>query len=182
LRQHWPTTTIPRLFELFTGLHLVPDGVWPSAYDGSYLFGDYVCGKIMTLSSTGVRTDFATGLGGVIHLGFGPYGSGQALYYTNYVNGGQVRRITYTGTANRAPTAALTASPQTGSAPLTTTLDGSASSDPDGDPLTYLWSFGDGTADASTTTPTIQHTSAAGTWSAALRVRDSGGLCPPRRR
>ncbi len=30
-------------------------------------------------------------------MSFGPCGSGEALYYTTYANGGDVRRITYTG-------------------------------------------------------------------------------------
>jgi glucose/arabinose dehydrogenase len=163
-----------------TGAAYVPDGIWPAAYDGSYLFADYVCGKIFALSSAGVRTDFATGLGGssAVHLAFGPHGTGggKALYYTTYAGGGEVRRIAYTGAVNRAPSAALTASPSSGAAPLTATLSGSGSTDPDGDALTYLWSFGDGTADATTTTPTTTHTYAAGSWTASLRVRDPAGL------
>ena len=32
-----------------TGGAFVPNGVWPAAYDGGYLFADYVCGKIFLL-------------------------------------------------------------------------------------------------------------------------------------
>src|SRR5262249_59290800 len=50
------------------------------------------------------------------------------------------------------------------------TFDGSGSSDPDGDPLTYLWDFGDGTQ---ATGPTATHVYADnGSYLAALIVSD----------
>ena len=64
---------------------------------------------------------------------FGPHGATQALYYMNYLSGGEVRRIAYTGTVNRAPVARATANPTSGPAPLTVSFRG-RSSDPDGDP------------------------------------------------
>ena len=33
-----------------TGGAFVPDGAWPG-YDGTYLYADFVCGKIFTLSA-----------------------------------------------------------------------------------------------------------------------------------
>ncbi|HEX9286410.1 MAG TPA: PQQ-dependent sugar dehydrogenase [Thermoanaerobaculia bacterium] len=162
-----------------TGAAFVPQGVWPAEYDGDYMFADYVCGKIFRLESSGpgyVATDFAAGLGGssAVHLLFGPRGTGQALYYTTYANGGQIRRVFFTA-SNGVPTAFLTASPTSGNAPLTVNFDGSGSSDPDGDALTWLWSFGDGQS-ASTTTPMTQHVySSIGTFNASLTVRDARG-------
>jgi glucose/arabinose dehydrogenase len=161
----------------------VPNGVWPAAYDDSYLFADYLCGTIFQLvpagSGTFTATDFATGLGsgGPITMIFGPDGPTQALYYTTYANGGQVRRIAFTQQQNHAPTAVLTADITSGPAPLTATFDGSASSDPDpGDTLTYSWDFGDGTTPTETTSATVTHVySTPGTFTATLTVRDNHG-------
>ncbi len=74
-----------------TGGAFVPNGVWPSAYDGAYLYGDYTCGKIFQLTPNGggfTRSEFADDVGAVVNLAFGPSPQGQALYYTNYDNGG----------------------------------------------------------------------------------------------
>lgn len=163
-----------------TGGAFVPDGVWPAEYDGAYLFGDYVCGTIFKLTNTNgteSASDFATGLGSssAVALTFGPHAGGQSLYYTTYENGGQVRRIDYTGDTNRAPTAVLTADPTSGDTPLTVALDGSGSNDPEGEALTYLWDFGDETT-AETETPTTSHTyNADGPYTAKLTVRDASG-------
>jgi glucose/arabinose dehydrogenase len=160
-----------------TGAAYVPRGLWPSSFDGAYLFADYVCGKIMSLSSTGAVTDLVTGLGAssAVAMTFGGTGSSRALYFTNYAGGGAIYRLTYTGTANRVPTAALAATPSSGSAPLAVTLSAAGSSDPDGDALSYRWMFGDGTPTATTSTPSVSHTYASGTWTASLTVVDSQG-------
>ncbi|MCW2502579.1 MAG: hypothetical protein JWO79_863 [Actinomycetia bacterium] len=161
-----------------TGGAYVPRGVWPAEYDGSYLFADYVCGTIFRLSPSLTRTGLVTGLGAssAVDLAFSRYTPQRGLYYTSYAKGGEVHRIDYTGSANRTPSAALAAQPSSGAAPLATALSGAGSTDPDGDPLTYLWSFGDGSPAATTTTAAIGHTYAAGTWTATVRVRDAGGL------
>ena len=162
-----------------TGGAFVPSGLWPAPYDGAYLFSDYGCGKIFRLEPNGSggynRIDFVTGLGGssAVHLEFGPAGSTQALYYTTYANSGEVRRIVFTQT-NGAPTAQMTAAPLSGPAPLTVNFDGSGSSDPEGQALTYLWTFGDGQSQQ-TSTPTTMHSYAAGTYTASLQVRDALG-------
>jgi len=56
-------------------------------------------------------------------------------------------------------------------------FDGSASSDPDGDSLSYAWTFGDGT-DATGATPTHSY-AAAGIYDVCLTVHDDGALASP---
>ena len=163
-----------------TGGAFVPDGIWPASFTGAYLFSDYVCGKIASLSVFGEQSDFMTGLGtsSAVAMAFGYYGTTQALYYTTYAGagGGEVHRVSYTGAANRPPTAVIGATPTTGASPLAVTFSGAGSSDPDGDTLNYLWDFGDGTTVQTTTANTTTHTYALGTWTASLRTRDPAGL------
>ena len=162
-----------------TGGAFVPAGVWGAAYDNSYVFGEYVCGKIFRIAPNGsggyTASEFATGLGGssAVAMIFGPFENTQALYYTTYANGGQIRRIRFTGTTNRNPTASATANPTSGDAPLTVVFDASGSSDPDGDALTFSWNFGDG---ATGSGATVSHTyNTAGTYNALLTISDGRG-------
>jgi glucose/arabinose dehydrogenase/PKD repeat protein len=127
-----------------TGGAFIPNGLWPTSYDNTYLFADYVCGKIFMLSATNEVSLFAEDLGPVIHMGFGPFDESQALYYTTFEGSGQLRRIAYVGANNRAPVAKATATPNFGGVPLETTLDASGSTDPDDDALAYTWQLGDG--------------------------------------
>src|SRR5438874_7695767 len=74
---------------------------------------------------------------------------------------------------NRLPVASLSASPTQGTAPLTVSFDGSASTDADGSVVSYTFSFGDGSADVTQSSPTIQHTyNNAGDYFATLTVKD----------
>ena len=172
-----PGTTSPTNCNSITGGAFVPNGAWPG-FDGSYLFGDFVCGEIFKLTFSGgswSATDFGQSLGGVTTMIFGPHGNGgQALYYTTYANGGEVRRVFYNQPGNDPPVAVASASPTSGPAPLNVTLNAAGSSDPDpGDTLTYFWNFGDGTPEASTTGLTINHTyTTPGIYTATLRARD----------
>lgn len=170
-----------------TGGAFVPAGIWPAPYDGAYLFSDYVCGKIFRLvpqsGGSFSAVDFATGLGNssAVALTFGPFNGSQALYYTTYTGGGQIRRIAYLS-ANNLPNAVASANPNFGPVPLGVTLSGAGSSDPDENyPLTYLWNFGDGSAPIETAAVTATHTyTTSGVYTATLNVRDTqGGVSAP---
>src|SRR3990172_5543850 len=82
-------------------------------------------------------------------------------------------RVTAPPPSNRPPTAAASASPTTGTVPLTVSFDGTDSSDLDGDPLSYSWSFGDGTEGSGAV---VSHTyQSQGTFLATLTVSDGRG-------
>ncbi|MEZ4655946.1 MAG: PKD domain-containing protein [Caldilineaceae bacterium] len=74
---------------------------------------------------------------------------------------------------NAPPTAAFSADPPTGAAPLTVNFDAAASSDPDGQISAYQWNFGDG---ATATGQTAAHTfTQAGDFTVILTVVDDAG-------
>ncbi len=94
--QQIPGTSSPTNCNCISGGAFVPAGLWPG-FDGAYLFGDCVCGGMFKLTQSGsafAASDFACGLGTLVHMLFGPHGATQALYYTTYASGGQVRRVT----------------------------------------------------------------------------------------
>jgi PKD repeat protein len=70
------------------------------------------------------------------------------------------------------PIAILQANPNTGCSPLTVSLDGSASYDPDGDAIaSWQFDFGDGSAPVTQSSPAVTHAyGSAGTYQATLRV------------
>lgn len=74
---------------------------------------------------------------------------------------------------NYAPTAAAVASPTSDQGKLATRLDAGASSDRDGDELSYVWDFGDGSRG---TGIAVDHTyEVVGTYTATLTVYDGRG-------
>jgi hypothetical protein len=119
----------------------------------------------------GLVRNFVSGAANPVNLENGPGGD---LFYVDF-DGGTIRRITYTS-ANQPPMAVATATPRTGAAPLTVAFDGTGSSDPDGDSLSYAWDLdGDGAYDDSTATKPSHTYSAEGSYTASLKVTDTRG-------
>jgi len=74
---------------------------------------------------------------------------------------------------NKAPQAVISATPISGSAPLTVSFDGGGSTDSDGAISSYVWNFGDG---SSATGKTVSHTyTTEATFTATLQVTDDKG-------
>src|SRR5437588_2069990 len=74
---------------------------------------------------------------------------------------------------NTPPVAAFAVQPAKGPAPLTVTLDAAASTDADGNTLTYAWDFGNGSKGAGVRTTCTY--AAPGTFTVQLTVTDTHG-------
>lgn len=109
-----------------------------------------------------------TGKGDPLSTGYSSYGSvGQYALGVNFYTPG-----------NTAPTAAISATPASGTVPLTVSFSGAGSSDPDGSIAGWSWTFGDGTSATGVSTSHVYGT--AGTYIAQLQVTDNGGLTATR--
>jgi glucose/arabinose dehydrogenase len=161
------------------GLAFYPGGTYPDSYDGALFFADYSrkCVWSMRAGADGLPdpatvAPFIEGASNPVNLVAGPGGD---LYYPD-LQGGRIVRVAYEP-GNRPPAARIDATPTEGAAPLTVTLDGSGSTDPDaGDVLAHAWDLdGDGGYDDATgPTATTTYTTA-GDVTAGLRVTDPFG-------
>jgi PKD repeat protein len=147
---------------------------FPSTYQGSVFYADFVSGfiKRITLDASGNVTAtraFESGVKQPVFLTQGPDGN---LYYIS-IGAQQLRRIRYVGSGNHPPVAQASATPTNGYPPLTVNFSSTGTSDADGNPLTYTWNFGDG-GTLAMANPTHQYT-AKGKFNAVLTVKDSKG-------
>lgn len=85
-------------------------------------------------------TPFASGLDAVVDLEFEP-ATGGLLYIQAFTN--EVRRIRYSAD-NLPPIVSVSSTPDGGLAPLSVQFSCDGTFDPNGDPLTFVWDFGDG--------------------------------------
>jgi glucose/arabinose dehydrogenase/PKD repeat protein len=152
-------------------------GSYPAEYRGALFFADYTrrCIWAIPTGANGLpdisrRRTFVGGAAQPVDLQIGPGGD---LFYVDL--GGTIRRIRYFN-QNQPPIAVANANPTNGAAPLTVAFDGTASSDADGDALTYAWDLdGDGAFDdAATATASFTYTQP-GTYVAGLQVTDPSG-------
>ena len=155
-----------------TGGPVYRGDMFPSAYRGNLFFGDYAKGfiKRAELNSSGDVTDvhdFDDVAGSVVDLKVAPDGS---LYYITYYPGA-LYRISY-NTSSHVPVAVATADVTKGIQPLAVHFSSEGSRDPDGDDLTYQWTFGDGTTSTSAN-PTKTY-DAKGVYTARLTVSAGG--------
>jgi hypothetical protein len=87
------------------------------------------------------------------------------------------RELTATFVVPNRPPVANAGGPYTGVRGVAIVFDGSGSSDPDGDPLTYQWSFGDGTFGTGVAPSHVY--AALGTFTVSLVVSDGEFSSPP---
>ncbi|MFC9959971.1 PQQ-dependent sugar dehydrogenase [Streptomyces nigra] len=157
------------------------DVKFPQEYDGDFFAGEFGRRWIKRIETGGdgtVQSINAFPWAGtqVMDMAFGPDGALYVLDYgTGYFNGDEnsaLYRIEHV-TGGRAPLAQAKANVTSGKAPLAVSFSSAGSSDPDGDALSYAWTFGDG---ATSTAANPSHTySAEGQYTATLKVTDPGG-------
>jgi glucose/arabinose dehydrogenase len=158
-----------------SGLAFYVQGAYPTQYQGALFFADYSrdCIWAMLPAVTGVpdpaqRLTFVAAASNPVQLTIGPAGD---LFYVDY-SLGRIMRIQY-----KAPDAVVSATPTKGPAPLTVTFSGTASTDPDGQPLAFAWDLdNDGVFDDGNQATAIFTYQTAGTFTARLRVTDTDGL------
>ncbi|WP_083951975.1 ThuA domain-containing protein [Actinomadura rubrobrunea] len=172
--------------------NLQSDTKFPAYYDGTPFFYDYSRHRAWDIKlddegdllniNTFLPNMFTSTDGSVngqpMDMEFGPDGS---LYFLDYGGGFftvgprvGLYRVDYVK-GKRSPVIQATATPTSGSVPLTVKFDASGTHDPDGDQISFAWDFdGDGTTDSSE--PVVEHTyTAKGAYQARLLVSDVTG-------
>jgi glucose/arabinose dehydrogenase/PKD repeat protein len=162
--------------QAITGAAFYRGSAFPAAYQGNFFFGDYVAGFIKRIDANNAVSMFDPSVPDLVDLKVSPDGGLYALSIgtIGQALAGKVFRITYPTSTNTVPVALAAATPLTGTAPLAVSFSGTGSTDADGDPLTYSWNFGDGSAAQSGAT--LNHTyQNPGTYAAVLTVADGKG-------
>ena len=119
---------------------------FPPEYVNTYFFADYTKHWIRNLATDAndapTRVSNVIDTGAIVALATNPVEGG--LYFIDFTS--TIKKITYNNN-NQPPVAVASADKTFGKGPLTVNFTGSGSSDPDNQPLTYVWNFGDGTTE-----------------------------------
>ncbi|MFW6690105.1 PQQ-dependent sugar dehydrogenase [Streptomyces sp. MAR4 CNX-425] len=157
------------------------DVKFPQSYDGDFFAGEFGRRWIKRIEQGGDGTvqgihAFPWSGTQVMDMAFGPDGALYVLDYgTGWANGDEnsaLYRIEHV-TGDRSPLPEAGADHTSGQAPLTVAFSSAGSSDPDGDPLSFAWDFGDGTS-STEANPTHTYT-ANGQYTATLTLSDGTG-------
>jgi glucose/arabinose dehydrogenase len=157
-----------------TGGPVYRNGNFPADYQGQLFFGDYGASWIRRATiGPGEQLSniqlFIPDALQVVDIVQSPAG---CLAWVS-IDQGQIHETCYTAATNGAPIAIATADRTSGTAPLAVQFTGSASSDPDGDPLSFSWGFGDGEASSLIDPPHVF--AADGVYQTTLTVDDGKG-------
>ncbi|MFJ7420748.1 ThuA domain-containing protein [Streptomyces uncialis] len=153
---------------------------FPEAYDGDFFAGEFGRRWIKRIEQGGdgavqsINPFPWTGTQ-VMDMSFGPDGALYVLDYGTAWFGGNEHSALYrieNATGGRSPSVEAKSTKTSGQSPLRVRLDATAS-DPDGDPLTYAWDFGDGkTGTGASPSYTYRKD---GTYTATVTVTDPTG-------
>src|SRR5262249_24104757 len=133
-----------------TGTCFYTGSSYPPEFQGRLFVQDYGGNWIRTFTldsgyAIAQMDSFASAADAPVDLIASPFDGD--LYYVSIATS-RILRIRYVGDAlNGAPVARASATPPAGVQPLAVAFTGAASQDPDLDPLTYIWQFGDGATD-----------------------------------
>lgn len=153
-----------------TGLAFYEDDIFPADFQGNLVFTDFALGFMGVADlQTGTYKRFAENLTAPVDLEVH-----DGVIYLLDIELGSIIAIRYANNNNQAPIASFAADNTFGAAPHTVTFAADAL-DPDGNPLTYIYDFGDGNV-ITTTDTVVQHTYLSDqTVTARLTVVDSLG-------
>ncbi|RIJ70805.1 DUF1349 domain-containing protein, partial [Nakamurella silvestris] len=170
--------------------NLESDTKFPEFYDGKPFFYDWARNQMFSITLKNPATTSGSQVEKVnrflpneqflapIDSKFGPDGSLYVLdwgggYGRDNPNSG-LHKIDYIS-GSRSPSAVISVSKDSGIAPLVVAFDGSKSTDPENEELTYAWDFdGDGTTDSTEVKPSHTYTTN-GVYNARLTVTDPVG-------
>lgn len=160
-----------------TGAAFYSGTSYPAKYRGALFFADYarLFIKYLTFDANGAPTvhEFAKEIGsnlGAVQLISGPDSNIYAVFLDLKTRTGAVRRFRPIIGSNNPPTARASAGPVVGATPLIVSFSSAGSADPDGQPITFSWDFGDGEFSSE---PEVTHVyTKIGTYKATLTVRE----------